>query len=400
MLTMEAPALAAATFICGVCGVEKLGKKTCMGTYGIPNGWKQREDDLRCASCWKVSFRLRAITLPIAEPVGMTWEELNKHLREVFTQSTMLANASVLTLMKAEPLVPYGETKLPARPQVYLYPLRAQMGLTMNSSSAGSLVQAVQKKYNSQRFDLLVRRNISPPVYRYPYPYPVHNNSWSIEELEGSWVVSLPLDGLRVQLRLKSKDRFRQIDAMRALLAGKAKKAELALYERRGMSGRVIFAKMMMWLPNTTERIKRETVMTVRTDEQRLLVATLEGREIPLNFNEDDLRRKIVGHALSLQRLSEDRKRNRRYGQDARAYGRDVKARCDRQNQRLKDAVHQISATLCKHAVSENVQSIVWDVTDRGYCRFPWHALKEALSYKVAEHGIALCDINEGGKKK
>ena len=62
--------------------------------------------------------------------------------------------------------------------------------------------------------------------------------------------------------------------------------------------------------------------------------------------------------------------------------------------------MHKISATLCKHAASENVQSIVWDVTDRGYCRFPWHALKEALSYKVAEHGIALCDINEGGKKK
>jgi len=400
MLTMEAPPTAATTFICGVCGIEKPGKKTRLGTYGIPSGWKQREDDLRCLPCWRVSFRLRAITLPVAEPVGVTWEDLNKHLREVFTQSTMLANASVLTLMKAEPLVPYGEVKLPARPKVYLYPLRAQMGLTINSSSAGSLVQAVQKKYNSQRFDLLVRRCISPPVYRYPYPYPVHNSSWSLEETDGSWVVSIPLDGVRVQLRLKSNGRFRQIDAMRALLAGDAKKAELALYERKGMNGRTVFAKMMMWLPNTAKRVKRETVMTVRTDEGRLLVATLEGREIPLNFNEDDLRRKIVGHAISLQRLSEDRKRNRRYGSDANAYGRDVKERCDRQNQRLKNAVHQISATLTKHAVAENVQSIVWDVIDRGYCRFPWHALKEALDYKVAEHGIALCDINEGGKKK
>lgn len=398
-ITIEA-APVATMYTCGKCGVNKPGKKTAAGTFGIPANWKVRDAQQLCQACWKTSFRLRAITLPVAEPVGITWGDLNKHLRESFTQSTMLANACVLTMMKAELIMPYGENKLPPKPSVYLYPLRAQMGLTINSSSAGSLMQAVQGKYNSQRFDLLVRRSISPPVYRYPYPYPVHNANWSLVERGGSWVVSVPLDGVRVELLLKSTGRHRQVDAMRLLIGGKAKKAELAIYESRKMVGRTVFVKMMMWLPNNVERRERKTVMTVRTDANRLLVATMEGREIPLNFNEDGLRRKIIGHAISLQRMNEDRKRNRRYGEDASAYGRDVAAKCDRQNRRLKDAVHQLSATLVKHAAASNVQSIVWDVADRGYCRFPWYALKEAVVYKCSEHGIAVCDINKDEEKE
>lgn len=393
MATMEAKLVTPTVYTCTTCGSTGNGKRTRSGSFGIPNGWKQHEDGTFCNACWKTAYRLRAITLPVAAPVGMTWEELRPHLRECFTQATTLANACVLTMMRAEPIVPYGDTKLPKAPSVYLYPLRKAMNLTMSTSATISLIQAVQKTYNSKRFDLLVRRSIAPPVYRYPFPYPVHNHDWTVREDDGM-VVSLPLDGIRVEVRLNSNDRHRQVDALRQVIEGKAKQAELALYQSTRAGKSILYCKMMVWLPNSVKRVERKSVMTVRTDAERLLVCSIEGRETLLNFNEDNLRKHIIGHAIALQRMAEDYKRNRRFGGNRRKYGQNVQAMCDRQNRRLQAAVHEISAELAKKAVSDNVQSIVWDVADRGYCRFPWHRLKTALEYKVAEHGIALCDIN------
>lgn len=391
MLTIEAP-IARTVYTCHSCGTNGNGKRTRSGSFGIPSAWKQRDEKVFCKSCWKTAYRLRAITLPVAEPIGMSWDELRAHVRECFTQATTLANACVLTMMRAEPLVPYGETKLPKSPTVYLYPLRKELGLTISSSATVSLVQAVQKTYDSKRYDLLVRRSIAPPVYRYPYPYPVHNQDWRVREDDGM-VVSLPLDGRRVELKLKSKDRHRQVDALRMLIAGKAKQSELALYQSSNPSKSVLFVKMMLWLPNEVKRTDRKSVMTVRTDSDRLLVCSIEGRETLLNFNEDNLRRHIIGHSIALQRMSEDNKRERRFNGNRRKYGQNVRQMCDRQNRRLKDAVNQISAMLASKAVSDNVQSIVWDVKDRGYCRFPWFNLRTAVEQKISPHGIALCDI-------
>lgn len=402
MLSVESIA-APTMYTCETCGSIKTGKKTRTGSFGIPMKWKSKDGSVFCNACWKVSYRLRAVTLPVAEPVGMTWDETRKHLQNVWRQSTQLANACVLTLMKAEPFCKYGD-KLAPKPKVYLYPLRASMGLSINSSSAGCVTQAVQKKYNEQRFDLLVKGCIAPPVYRYPYPYPVHNSSWKLREHEGSFYVALPLDGIRVEFRLKSGGRHRQISAMQSLIRGDAKQGELAIYARRVQNDVTTFIKMVMYLPNNVRKSERKNVMTVRSDEKRLVVATLEGREIPINFNEDNLRSHIIGHGIAIKRMAEDYKRNRRFGGDKRLYGQNVKAMCDRQHSRLQNAVHEISATLTKHAEKENVQTVVWSAEDKGYCRFPWFALKKTLTDKLSAVGIGLVDVTEptekGGKKR
>lgn len=85
----------------------------------IPKGWKHCADRFWCASCWKAQFILRAITIPVVEPLNGTWEELRSELRLMWIQTTMAANW-ILTELYARDVRKTEEGKMPKMPWVYL----------------------------------------------------------------------------------------------------------------------------------------------------------------------------------------------------------------------------------------------------------------------------------------
>jgi len=66
---------------CYVCGSEhrKTGKR-------LPRGWKRSDEQHICGSCWSTSRVLRTVTMPVAEPIDVSWEQPERLL-------TMLGHA-------------------------------------------------------------------------------------------------------------------------------------------------------------------------------------------------------------------------------------------------------------------------------------------------------------------
>src|SRR5947209_3947676 len=79
----------------------------------LPNGWKRKDDALFCGPCWKSKFVLRAVIVPVTEPLDITWEDLRLILRKMFEQTTSLSNwmTSQLALLDVK-RIPQ-ESKLP-----------------------------------------------------------------------------------------------------------------------------------------------------------------------------------------------------------------------------------------------------------------------------------------------
>ena len=81
---------------CSCCGETK-------DLARIPMGWKQIGEKLYCKACKTENFVLRAIAMPIAEPLDCEWEELRDILKETWSASTRLANRIITELALIDP---------------------------------------------------------------------------------------------------------------------------------------------------------------------------------------------------------------------------------------------------------------------------------------------------------
>src|SRR5690606_1153258 len=152
---------------------------------------------------------LRAVTVPVAGPVEGTWPELREALKSCWRASTRLANWCVAELYRSEPPRAAGDEKMPPMTRRYLYPEARAMAPEMDATSVTSLLRSVEARYAARRLAAIWRRSEALPSYRYPVPYPIHNQAWSLERGEGGeWIVSARLGGQRRRLRLRGGRAF------------------------------------------------------------------------------------------------------------------------------------------------------------------------------------------------
>ena len=58
----------------------------------LPRGWERSGDDLFCKKYWLGRNVQRALSVPIAQPLDYSWEDLRKALREMWIQTTQASN--------------------------------------------------------------------------------------------------------------------------------------------------------------------------------------------------------------------------------------------------------------------------------------------------------------------
>lgn len=335
---------------------------------------------------------IRAITLPVGAPVGRSWEELNAALKDCFRLSTDLANWCVHQLYRTDTT---GDPKTPATVKNWygygeasrLYKDWQHWSGAM--SSAQCVIRGVQRKYIQDRFAVMVRHEQQCLTYRYPYPFPVHNQSWRTSYADGGFpvvTVNLPGHG-SFELRLKRRADFgRQLAGFKALHDGTAVKGEAALY--RNGKGDLLVKLVGKFVRRP--RGERVHAAVIRTDPAALLVVEIDGRS-PWILNADHLRRWQAVHKVYRQRISEDAKREKRMSRRQRSHlnkSRDL--RCEKHRHRLDSAVHQLSAQVARFCQRQGVATVAYDDADKSYIPdgFPWHALKERLRYKLDGDGV------------
>lgn len=391
---------------CALCAREQETK-----TDRLPPGWKRHQDRIWCRDCWGQSFILRAHTVPVAGPVDAEWADLRAALKQAWEDSTSISNWAVLELARNDtPRLPCHE-KLGPMPKLYLYPGARQAAPSCSPQSVTAILHAVEGKYRKSRLAVLWHRSQSLPFYRYPVPYPVHNQGWSCTRTEkGEPCVTFRMGDRRWLLRLRAGKEFRrQLAAWKQIIDGEAVQGELALIgqwtnagdHRNGTEARNpgggarrqlrIMAKMVGWFPRKPSRGLNGTLYA-RTSHPHFLAYHVGADGEPKHLHATHVRRWEAQHRRRLETISDDTKYEKRWPRATRQNmlaAQDVWVKHYRD--RLAAFTHESSAMLAAFAARAGVAAVELDTTDRAFCeRFPWHEFIEKLRYKLETYGIDL----------
>lgn len=204
--------------VCAGCGKSLTIRKR------LPHGWKRlSEEAVFCRTCWTERYVLRTVTFAVASPIDASWKELSETLRRMWQQTTSCSNWTVTQLALADVSRMPGQTKMPPMTHTYLYPEARRLFPELPPQTVAALQQAVTRTYRARRYQVKWTGQASLPTYRYPQPFPVHNQSWW-PEWQADWPVVVVRIGERnVRVRLKGGPHFRhQREAFRDMVAGDA----------------------------------------------------------------------------------------------------------------------------------------------------------------------------------
>ncbi len=409
---------------CADCGVSRQTKLTKTGAPRLPgdkNGlWKRHSDAVYCRACWAKRFRLAVVCIPIAGPVGRDNKEFSEAIIKCWSLSTELANWTVNELAKGDTIRASGMERLPPMPRLYLYPAARERFPALPSRTVVALQHFVEARYRKARLQVVWQSLAALPRYRYPVPFPVHNQAWSVSRGEGGqYRLSVRLLNEPWALRLRGGPGFRSsLAVLGQVLDGSAVPCELAIYRQRanlgdhrnGVEDRVngggnrtvnrIMARLIAWLPRPPQAKQRSGILEVRTGTHALFVAPHPTRERPWVLKANHVRRWIKLHRLRLDQTSirccpqvgHERQRLRAQRRSNLA---DI---CTRHQNRMRTFCHQAAAMLVSFADRCNVTELRYDDSEHGYFgEFPWHKLRTLLAQKLDDKGIRFVHASVSG---
>lgn len=350
----------------------------------LPTGWKRRGEEIFCKICWRKRYVLRAISIPVVSPVNANWTELRTVLKEMWTATTGASNWIATQCLSRDTVrVPGGEAKMPPMVRLYLYPELRQQFPALPPQSIVSLEHAITAKYRAQRYEIVWVGKRSLPSYRYPQPFPVHNQSWSPDIQHENPIVTVRIRDRKWALRLKGGPRYRrQLAAYRSMVDGEAICCELALYE----AGDDLMCKMVAWLPRHATPADLSGVLCVHTSPESLLIALNDKGERVWSYHADQIKRWAAEHRRQLQRWAEDTKAEQR---PVPAFQSRRTQATEKYRHRMKTLCQQAAASTVAYAIRRKLKAIEYADYERSYCPdFPWAMLRERLADLADERGL------------
>jgi hypothetical protein len=327
---------------------------------------------------------LRAIAMPVAEPLDDTWENLGKVMNSMWRLTTQASNW-IVTELYARDIRRGSQAKMPSMVPVYLYPEIRERFPDLPSQTVAALERTVQAKYRAYRYRVLWTSSSALPTHRYPTPFPVHNQSWHTELDADRPVVNVRVGHGRFRLRLKGGPQFwHRRRAFDMIHSGSAVPGELSIYKKR----RTLMVKMVAWLPREEPIGERHGMLMVRTDAHALLVATNANDPTGWKYNGDQLLRWIVAYRRQMRRLNED---SRFASNSAATFTARRTTAVEKHRRRMDSAIHHIASALAAYADKHHFASLSYDDSLRNYCeQFPWLRLRQLIAEKLEVKGITL----------
>lgn len=274
---------------CEITGITVEAKQTPKGNPKLPMGWKWRGKKAYSKEAWHSLYCLRAITVPIVSPViegkknpeamRVAWNLLNDQLKDAWQKSTQAANWAAKRLWSNDVTRQQTDGKCPKMEPLYLYGERDWTGW---SQSAGAVIRTIEASYRKKRYEIVWTGSAGVPNVRYPYPYPIHNASWGIEQTKGGEVhFDCRLPSGRVTVRLKTGDKGGKyrLNALCHLVENPDLRGEAAIIKK--IDGTVM-VKIVGWFPKTIRELSGE--LWVRTSSSHLFTL----------FNEQSHAREIL----------------------------------------------------------------------------------------------------------
>ena len=382
---------------CSGCPAERDLKLTAKNQIRTPFRWHKIESgEFYCADCWSKKYILRAIAIPVANPLDADWEEVWQACRVSWALTTNASNWMMRELAKKD-ASRLGSERLPNMPTVSLYSEATKAFPDLPPQTVIALEHAVQLKYRAKRLDMW-KSATSLPTFRYPVPFPVYNQSWHGTLEDGLPIVSVRIGNAdrpngkgRFTMRLRGGHQFRrQIERFREIARGEAQQGEMAIYTK----GTTLMVKMVAWFPkHEAVEKKTENLLYVRTLPDALLVAVNAKDETLWKYNGDQVRRWSVEHSRLIQRLAEDSKAEQR---PIPTFSKRREAAVIKYRDRMQNTCHEISASLVSYTRNRHFAGIRYDDKDKTFCEtFPYFRLKQMLEWKLGEKDLTF-DVVSG----
>jgi hypothetical protein len=370
------------------CGATAKGS-----TNRLPAGWKRTDPSFVCKKCWNDSMVLRAIASPVVEIMDGTWEEFREAIHQMWAATTQATNWA-MTELYARDIRRSGQDKLPPMSPIYLYPELRTKFPQLPSQAVAALERMVQAKYRAKRFDLIWRNATSLPTYRYPSPFSLPNQAWSVRFCDDRPLLSARIGDRRWELRLKSGPRYhRQIKALQEIACGKATQGSLDFYQQRIDEKPAIMAKVVAYLPRYKTGATSGAMLVRVIPGAMFRAMDPKGEKVWWTYNADHVPRWIAEHKQRLERWSDDQKLEAR--PDSPLSQRRVRD-AEKYRDRMRSAVQQAAAHVSEYARRRRYALVEYDDRYREWLPdFPWAALRERIKLKLSESGVSFRYITE-----
>lgn len=380
--------------VCSITGEIAKCKTTAKGNPKLPRGWKWIGGQAYSAKAFADHYVLRAITCHVVSPnvdgnaqeMKAAWKVLDEQLKEAWEKSTEAANWAAKRLWANDVVREPGAKKCPAMPAIYLYGERDWTGW---ASSAAAVLRTIEQNYRKRRYEIVWTGSAGVPFVRYPYPYPLHNATWNLEQDSGGSMVfgcRLPSGRIAVRLRTKDKSGKFTMSSLKHLIDNPDLRGEAAILRKKDGA---IAVKMVGYFPRQS-RGEISGELRVRTDATSFLILLNEKDERLLVINGDWIRRKLAGHSSGLQRWREDQKSElRRPKRKAKKSAEDMQLACLKMETRLKTFIDQTAAQIVGHAARRRLAKVTYNDDEKTYFHdFAWGRLMERIATVCNREGI------------
>jgi hypothetical protein len=362
---------------CSACTKSALIKKR------IPTGWK-RTTDYFCPNCWGDRYILRAVILPVASPVNISWEDLRAALKTMWTEMTRISNFLIRQLTISDVIRDPEMTKLPTMAPTYFYPELRRLFPVLPSRTIASLEQAVTAKYRAKRREVIWLSSASLPNFRYPQPFTVPNQGWSVKFEDDFPFVDFSIGEHKLSLRLRGGSRYRrQLGMVRSIASGDSVQGELAIYPK----DKDIIVKMVAWIPRKESVSKQQSgTLRARSAKDALIIAVDEKDERIWTYHADMVPRWAAEHRKRLQAWSDDSKAEQR---PVPAFAQRRNEASVKYHRRVNTAADQAARYLVNYARRRRFASISFDDSDRSFCAdFVWFKFVSRMQTLCDEYGM------------
>lgn len=408
------------THTCHYCRSEPKSEKARAASR-LPMGWTRVGAQEICAACFGEHYFTRGITIPIAKPADKTWPGFREAIRAAWVQCSQAQTYMLRRLWLADTERQAGAEKMPPAPKLYQYPEVRAKYPDLPPTTVSALEQRANSKYRSQRRGVIWTQDEQLATLKYPQPFIVPAQAWSIEIEESDRrdiMLYVRLAGERWKLQLSGgADWRRQRRDIEAMLAnGDELRGELAIYRKRtggsdrggkngqrssrrgqdrGPGGQHVtyetMAKLVAYFPRPERKTSTGTLY-VRTDSESLLVALDIKEERLWLYNADHLRRWVAEHIKRLDRWSNDSKAEQR---PVASFADRRAAAVAKFRNRISSLQSEAAAQLVNFAVRRKFAAIKYDDSDKRFVeRFDWSGLKTAIQNKCHAMGVQFVDAS------
>lgn len=343
----------------------------------------------------------RALTVPVAGPLHITWDELRPELNAALRDAMTVANTAMRAYYTHDgprllPSDAQGKCKLSpfSDPGTAVYAACRAAAPDMPTASLSSITQDIRGKYRAARLALAQGKQ-SLPTFRFGYPVPLKAGAFRIElDDDGAVVVRCQLGVVDrkhpARLRLGGGHRFARDRRVLVDVLTQRLKQRTGYLLQNG-KGQLLF-KLVYDRPRTPPRAGAAGTLLVASTPAALLVARLAGCDRDVYVaHRDDVARRILAAIRIQQRLSDDAWYEARPG----IYPA-MTQRAARERAWLATQIHNLAHRVVSLAARRRCAGLYLDTEYRdGLPRFPWFTLAERIRQKCEEFGVAFmtsCD--------